>query len=1224
MRQTCRSKHKVLVLKCYPKYQKSAVDVKPNPSELSYLLYYASTRRSKLPKVGAFLERRTISDVRRGRVWDVQITLRILKALIDKTPRDLPLYANSVLNILDMVLSSKDLTTAEDSIPTFESFCEHHDGPSLAASQDYLRQFEGVLGRYARLALDPTTVAKDNVIAPVAMRWRTVGLRAISCVTSSEMLSVDGMGQLATAMSVILENLSTQTGDGLRSLQRKAQAEQQAEEEKVMNRRMSLVTVRTGETGDAHPAPFLPTAAETDRLAQEKVVLMALNCLKGIFTTNNRGQIRTATGLVLDFILTRVPTAMERVENRPESRGGQSWATALLEMLAQWVAVQDRYIILVAAMDALVSRPVVDNDLRQQLLLASLIGSLLRSEVNLIGLSVMDVLVDLIRRLLSVLELGAGEIDTQVVLQSVQTKSSEQAIDPMATNIQQSSPPPDSKSQLVQKLRGCIGDLATHVYYSDQISDMLSTILFRIRPSPQAVIGSSTVDDGNNMGDGLATPNHGSPNVHLKPTEYFLSAPARVLALKAVTEVLQVANLNEPFSRTTTSSRNRVGMEVWEGSHWLLRDRDEHVRKAYIEGLLAWLKYEVTRQTVRSLVEERTPTTTTKPRGESKEGYSSFRSSYLKSHSILQSSKFRFLGLLHVAMYDHILEYIESSSSTEILGIHMLLYHLTDKLSIVAVKHSLPMIFRLQEEIPSIENTTAKIRLASLVHGYFWLLSERFDFESSWIGREILNEINRRRNKGLWMEGIHVPPMPTTTTTTMRVDGIPVSAGGGDASRPTLQTIVQPNDLRTFDHREEVIELIAKGWSTSIISPPGSPSSSPTRKQTMPILDSASPTTSSTLSPFSPSSISAATDGLIPQEIRVEMNSEWNREVVLASYRYRNDTASKSVSMNGSRRGMMGLQSGGGGGGRDLLAVAGMSMMNGNAVGGAGGRQSPHLQQHLHHGHGGHQISSSPVVVTGGVGGGGAGGGGGGGTTLSSPVGNTTTGMGMGMGMGSIRRLRQLSLNEANGTGNQERGSSTPISISSSRSSVVKVDDLKRVLTGGGGPSPISGVGSGGSIIGGSGGNRIAWGNSSKGGGGDSISGQERIQTNNTSGDAETRTPFWKKTQEQGLRHGISRESIAISPKTEFDPRDHHHHQFQRGIGGVMVGGNGVETMDFGAENRTQSKVEGVSASTQMDGSRDGKGNGNGISNENGDGKGGDGKGNGNGTGGEVAELITS
>ena len=71
MRQTCRPKHQILVLKCYPKYQKSVVDVKPNPSELSYLLYYASTRRSKLPKLVAFLEKRTEHDVRRGRTWYV-------------------------------------------------------------------------------------------------------------------------------------------------------------------------------------------------------------------------------------------------------------------------------------------------------------------------------------------------------------------------------------------------------------------------------------------------------------------------------------------------------------------------------------------------------------------------------------------------------------------------------------------------------------------------------------------------------------------------------------------------------------------------------------------------------------------------------------------------------------------------------------------------------------------------------------------------------------------------------------------------------------------------------------------------------------------------------------------------------------------------------------------------------------------------------------------------
>jgi hypothetical protein len=68
VRQSCRPKHQVLVLKCYPKFQKNVSEVKPNGSELSYLLYYASTRRSKVQKVGAFLEKKTASDVSRGKI----------------------------------------------------------------------------------------------------------------------------------------------------------------------------------------------------------------------------------------------------------------------------------------------------------------------------------------------------------------------------------------------------------------------------------------------------------------------------------------------------------------------------------------------------------------------------------------------------------------------------------------------------------------------------------------------------------------------------------------------------------------------------------------------------------------------------------------------------------------------------------------------------------------------------------------------------------------------------------------------------------------------------------------------------------------------------------------------------------------------------------------------------------------------------------------------------
>lgn len=66
--QRCRPKHQVLVLKCYPRANKGTIGVKPNSSELSYLLYYATSRRSKIQKVGSFLERKTASDVWRQRI----------------------------------------------------------------------------------------------------------------------------------------------------------------------------------------------------------------------------------------------------------------------------------------------------------------------------------------------------------------------------------------------------------------------------------------------------------------------------------------------------------------------------------------------------------------------------------------------------------------------------------------------------------------------------------------------------------------------------------------------------------------------------------------------------------------------------------------------------------------------------------------------------------------------------------------------------------------------------------------------------------------------------------------------------------------------------------------------------------------------------------------------------------------------------------------------------
>ena len=77
-----RPKHQKLILQCYPPGK--GVDKKPNPSELSYLLYYASTRRVKLEKVVTFLDRKTTSDVKHNRAGNLQVTLTIISSLIEE------------------------------------------------------------------------------------------------------------------------------------------------------------------------------------------------------------------------------------------------------------------------------------------------------------------------------------------------------------------------------------------------------------------------------------------------------------------------------------------------------------------------------------------------------------------------------------------------------------------------------------------------------------------------------------------------------------------------------------------------------------------------------------------------------------------------------------------------------------------------------------------------------------------------------------------------------------------------------------------------------------------------------------------------------------------------------------------------------------------------------------------------------------------------------------
>lgn len=125
--------------KCYPRLPKnSAADVSPNSSELSYLVYYSSTRSAKLPKVGAYLERKTAGDIANQQSARILVTLQILSALLDNkvigTGNAFALISPSVLRILRMILKDTiDVSIVEATTATFDILCKRQGHATLVS-----------------------------------------------------------------------------------------------------------------------------------------------------------------------------------------------------------------------------------------------------------------------------------------------------------------------------------------------------------------------------------------------------------------------------------------------------------------------------------------------------------------------------------------------------------------------------------------------------------------------------------------------------------------------------------------------------------------------------------------------------------------------------------------------------------------------------------------------------------------------------------------------------------------------------------------------------------------------------------------------------------------------------------------------------------------------------------------------------------------------------------
>ncbi|KAL4866789.1 protein efr3 [Aspergillus spectabilis] len=852
VRQSCRPKHQVLILKCYPQYQKGVQDVKPNSSELSYLLYYVSTRRSKLPKVSAFLEKRAARDVWRRKIGNVQVTLQILSALIEKVPRDLPIFARSVLTVIETVLRSRDISMVEDSIATFETFCRHQDMAALSAEQDFANHYREVVQIYASFAHEEhqfqTKVAPSP---PQLIRWKNAGLRAIKGVVSSEAsLAADGSDSLRIILPVILENLYNGDDTLIGSLEHKLHEAERHAPEPGVRRRYSVVTVQTVDTAEGDPALAAQNIADVDKKAELDMRLLALRCLEQIIVNgSSRGQIRVTTKVVLEFILQKGHSN----NGHPSlDTDGDNWATSLIEVVAKWCPVQVRFIISTAAMEVLFEIPPKETTVDKAFTIIYVIDWLLKSSVNMIGLSVIDILLGLMRYM------------SMLVSPTSERSTDEQSVEKEKARYDNNSELSPKKQQLLLLLQKCIGDLTTHIYYGDQVVDMLRAILTRIRPVY-----------GQDLAASAATEQLDGSSSEVNPTSFSLTS-VKVCALKAIKNILLVANSQRPMASVGVESRNPVGIHVWEGTHWLLQDSEKEVRYAYVDALLYWLRLETSKNDLRlkdrslraAVLSPRRDISDTSERAAKRAGVHQRE----KALVVAQSN---FLRLLHLTIYEVVLQ--RPAEETEIRILHLLLASLVQHLGINAVRFGLPMVLKLQDDMFNLESLStpaAKVNIGSLVHGYLWALSENFDLDTYKVGKEIFTEIEKRKSRGIWLDSISFSL--TSLDSIIRDDRHAVS-----------HNIRETDKLTPFKGgAEELVRRIEESYNHTM--PAHSPPGSPGRNLGKPVIGHIAATPQQ--------------GDLLPSAVREQMLSPWSKALCLEAAEREQ---SEALSLNGSKPGTM-------------------------------------------------------------------------------------------------------------------------------------------------------------------------------------------------------------------------------------------------------------------------------------------------------------------------------
>ncbi|KAI7832197.1 hypothetical protein BC939DRAFT_434775 [Gamsiella multidivaricata] len=432
-------KHASLINNCYP----SRPDEKgPKSSELSYLVFYATSKPAKLTKVGNFIERRVARDYRKKRLSDVHCSLEIIRSLILSSKAHLNIFSKNVVVILDTLLVDiSDFDIVRHCQAVFSCFCAAHDGSTLGVDLEFRTLYDRVVIRFADIA---TRRGEEN------NRYRLVALEAIQGVVSSTALyAYDHKAQLSLVLPSILDCLLDST-EGIQVC-------------------LDDSVSRTAAASTRRSVSIHGTTDPEKVITDDDVTADALQCLRALFNTPNGGNITSALGPTFSYL----------------DEHGCWWPSNLtvgiIKSILNAISPQFRYMVVnevITRVDSVdMTTPDLTLRLQKKATLISALEAILFSPLTLTGIPVLEILNALLGGLTKSLARSAplskeGDSSQLLVLETL----------------------------IQDGLIRSVGGLATHIYYTNQVPHIISSIVSKLSykidavPQPETIDSVPTVD----------------------------------------------------------------------------------------------------------------------------------------------------------------------------------------------------------------------------------------------------------------------------------------------------------------------------------------------------------------------------------------------------------------------------------------------------------------------------------------------------------------------------------------------------------------------------------------------------------------------------------------------------------------------------------------------------------------------------------------------------------